>query len=64
VNGGLYAFSSWVWKRFPAGASSLERDVLPALAAEGRLEGLELPGAFWDIGTPEEWARAEARFAS
>jgi NDP-sugar pyrophosphorylase family protein len=64
VNGGLYAFSSWVWRRIPDGISSLERDVLPALAAEGRLQGLELPGAFWDIGTPEEWARAEARFAS
>ncbi len=64
VNGGLYAFSSWLWRRLPAGVSSLERDILPALAAEGRLEGLELPGSFWDIGTPEEWARAEARFAS
>ena len=64
VNGGVYAFAPWVWRRLPSGASSLERDVLPQLASEGRLEGLELPGAFWDIGTPEEWARAEARFAS
>ena len=64
VNGGLYAFAPWLWRRLPAGPSSLERDVLPALAAEGGLTGLELPGTFWDIGTPAEWARAEARFAS
>jgi D-glycero-alpha-D-manno-heptose 1-phosphate guanylyltransferase len=65
VNGGVYAFAPWLWRRLPhSGAGSLERDVLPALAAEGKLEGLELPGKFWDIGTPEEWARAEDHFAS
>ncbi len=64
VNGGVYAFAPWLWRRLPEGPGSLERDVLPALAREGALEGLELPGGFWDIGTPEEWARAEAHFAS
>jgi NDP-sugar pyrophosphorylase family protein len=64
VSGGVYAFAPWLWRHLPPGVSSLERDVLPALAREGRLEGLELPGGFWDIGTPEEWARAEAHFAT
>jgi len=64
VNGGVYTFAPWVLRRLPAGVSSLERDALPGLARDGRLEGLELPGSFWDIGTPEEWARAEAHFAS
>jgi len=64
VNGGLYAFSSALWRRLPDGASSLERDVLPALAADGRLLGVKLPGTFYDIGTPAEWERAERRFAS
>ena len=64
VNGGVYAFAPWLWRRLPDGAGSLERDLLPALAAEGKLEGLELPGTFWDIGTPEEWARAEEHFAT
>ncbi len=63
VNGGLYAFAPSLWRRLPAGSSSLERDVLPALAAEDRLVGLPVAGEFFDIGTPEEWARAEARFA-
>ncbi len=64
VNGGLYAFSPALWRRLPAGASSLERDVLPALAARGELQGVPVPGEFFDIGTPEEWERAERRFAT
>lgn len=64
VNGGLYAVAPALWRRLPAGASSLERDVLPGLAGEGRLTGLETAGEFCDIGTPEEWERAGRRFAS
>jgi NDP-sugar pyrophosphorylase family protein len=59
VNGGLYAFAAALWRRLPAGPSSLERDVLPALAAERRLAALALPGGFHDVGTPEGWALAE-----
>ncbi|HEY2955299.1 MAG TPA: sugar phosphate nucleotidyltransferase [Candidatus Eisenbacteria bacterium] len=63
VNGGLYAFAPALWRRLPAGPSSLERDVLPALAAAGSLRGWKSPGSFYDIGTPEEWERAERHFA-
>jgi mannose-1-phosphate guanylyltransferase len=63
VNGGLYAFSPALWRHLPAGPSSLERDALPALAAAGRLGGVAVAGEFFDIGTPEEWERAEERFA-
>jgi NDP-sugar pyrophosphorylase family protein len=64
VNGGLYAFSAALWRALPAGPSSLERDVLPGLAAAGRLHGTRNPGGFYDIGTPAEWERAERHFAS
>ena len=65
VNGGLYAFAPWLWRRMPvAAAFSLERELLPALAAEGRLAGVALEGAFCDIGTPEEWERAERWFTA
>jgi NDP-sugar pyrophosphorylase family protein len=63
VNGGVYAFSPRVWRRLPEGPSSLERDVLPALAAEGLLAGCRCEGQFFDIGTPEEWERAERELA-
>ena len=64
VNGGLYAFAPDLWKRLPRGASSLERDVLPLLAEAGAIRGFRSPGSFYDIGTPEEWERAERRFAT
>ena len=63
VNGGVYAFAPALWRELPGGASSLERDVLPKLAARGRLLGRQCPGRFWDIGTPEDWERAERELA-
>ena len=63
VNGGAYAFAPALWRHLPDGASSLERDVLPELAARGLLRGRRSPGRFWDIGTPEDWERAERELA-
>lgn len=59
VNGGLYAFTPALWRELPTGSSSLERDTLPRLAAAGRLLGVRCAGRFWDIGTPDDHARAE-----
>lgn len=59
VNGGLYAFAPALWRELPEGKSSLERDTLPRLAGEGHLLGVRCDGRFWDIGTPEDHARAE-----
>ena len=71
VNGGVYAFAPALWRRIPprdpdarARAVSLEREVLPALASEGRLVAHPFPGEFHDIGTPEEWERAERRYSA
>ena len=64
MNGGAYAFAPTLWRHLPEGPSSLERDVLPPLAAAGRIRGFRCPGAFFDIGTPEEWERAERRFGT
>jgi len=38
---------------FPRGAASLERDVLPRLAADGLLGAWPFEGRLHDIGTPE-----------
>jgi NDP-sugar pyrophosphorylase family protein len=59
VNGGLYAFSPFLWSRLPAGPGSLERDVLPGWAASRWLAGHPCEERFYDIGTPEGWERAE-----
>jgi D-glycero-alpha-D-manno-heptose 1-phosphate guanylyltransferase len=43
----------------PGRPLSLENDVLPHLLAQGqRFAGLELPGAFIDIGIPDDYHRA------
>jgi NDP-sugar pyrophosphorylase family protein len=63
VNGGVYAFSSRFWRQLPVGASSLERDILPGLATRGLLHGRRCAGRFWDIGTPEDFERAERELA-
>jgi NDP-sugar pyrophosphorylase family protein len=59
VNGGVYAFAPALWRMLPAGVSSLERDVLPAIAARRLLLGHQCAGRFFDIGTPEDWERAD-----
>ena len=64
VNGGLYAFAPALWRELGSGPGSLERDVLPRLASDGRLIGVPEDGTFHDIGTPEEWERAERDLAS
>lgn len=69
VNGGVYAFAPRLWTHLPrradgtAAPCSLERDVLPALAASGALAAFTAPGEFLDIGTPESWAEAGRRLA-
>jgi D-glycero-D-manno-heptose 1,7-bisphosphate phosphatase len=61
IDGGVYVMRREVVERLPAGKSSLERELLPALAAEGRLAGAAYDGFFVDIGTPE--LLAAARFS-
>ena len=63
VNGGVYAFGPGLWRRLGAGPASLEREVLPQLAASRLLIGHRCPGRFFDIGTPEDWERAERELA-
>jgi NDP-sugar pyrophosphorylase family protein len=62
INAGVYAApGSWM-RELPTGRYSLERDVLPELAATGRLRAL--PGRFFfrDIGTPDRLRAAEEEF--
>lgn len=52
VSAGVYACSRELLGALPTGASSLEREVLPGLAAAGELDGRTYDGYFVDIGTP------------
>ncbi len=64
INGGVYALDlpalTGFWPAAPA--FSMERDVLPALAAAGLLSAAPADGLFLDIGTPPDLARAQTLF--
>jgi len=64
VSDGVYALEPRALVGVPTDrASSLERDVFPALLARGRMLGAwASQGTFWDMGTPEGLARAERAF--
>jgi D,D-heptose 1,7-bisphosphate phosphatase len=57
INGGVYLFRKEVLELLTA-HSSLERDLLPKLAEQGRLGGKEFESFFIDIGLPETYAKA------
>jgi len=58
VNGGVYAFRRILIERLKP-ACSLENDILPSLASEGRLLGKKSTSFFLDIGVPESYATAQ-----
>lgn len=58
VNAGVYVFNRAVFEYIPEGPCSLERDVFPQLLHHG-VYALEHHGIFIDIGTPEDYARAQ-----
>jgi len=57
INGGIYLFDNRLLD-FVGPDCSLERDIMPRLAALGALRGAPLAGYFRDIGIPEDLARA------
>jgi D-glycero-D-manno-heptose 1,7-bisphosphate phosphatase len=62
ISGGVYAFRRSLLGHLRE-RCSLERDVLPSLAAAGALRGIAYDGYFIDIGVPEDLARARRELA-
>ena len=58
VNGGVYLFKPTVLEHIPDGPASLEKDIFPRLLEYG-VYAAEQDGMFIDIGTPEDYARAQ-----
>jgi len=59
VNGGVYLFKRAVLEHIPDGPASLENDTFPRLLDHG-VYAAEQGGMFIDIGTPEDYRRAQA----
>ena len=58
VNAGVYVFKQSVFDHIPEGPASLEKDIFPQLLDRG-VYALQQHGMFIDIGTPEDYARAQ-----
>jgi D-glycero-alpha-D-manno-heptose 1-phosphate guanylyltransferase len=58
VNGGVYVFKQSVLQCISEQPSSLEKDIFPRLVDQG-VYAQEQHGMFIDIGTPEDYARAQ-----
>lgn len=61
VNAGIYVFNRRIFDYIPEGAVSLERDIFPKLLDHG-LYASKQHGVFIDIGTPEDYTRAQGLF--
>ena len=58
INAGVYVFDRAVLDHIPEGTWSLERDVFPRMIEHG-IYALARTGVFIDIGTPEDYVRAQ-----
>jgi D-glycero-D-manno-heptose 1,7-bisphosphate phosphatase len=60
INGGIYGLDRGVVEAVPAGKVSLEGEIFPVLAAQGRISGRIFGSYFIDIGVPDDFERAQA----
>ena len=58
INGGVYVFKRAMLEHIANEPASLEKDIFPRLLEEG-VYALEQRGMFIDIGTPEDYERAQ-----
>ena len=63
LNGGVYIFQHAALQHIPDGPTSLETDIFPRLLEHG-VYALEQHGMFIDVGTPEDYARAQTLYHS
>jgi mannose-1-phosphate guanylyltransferase len=56
INAGVYVLSPEVLQLIPKGCRvSMEREIFPKLAAEGKLYGYRVEGLWMDVGKPDEY---------
>jgi len=63
INAGIYLLSPEIFRYIPLGKkTSIEREVFPILAKEGKLLGHELEGYWTDIGTIDDYLETNFAF--
>jgi D-glycero-alpha-D-manno-heptose 1-phosphate guanylyltransferase len=64
INAGMYLLSQEILATLPQKRTSLETEILPALATAGRIQVFETDSPFLDIGIPSDYAAAPVFFTS
>lgn len=57
INAGLYLFSTSMIERIPLKPTSIEREIFPAMAADGVIHSKVLDGFWMDIGQPKDYLK-------
>ena len=55
INAGIYMFNPSILNRIKPIPTSIERDVFPAMAADGALHSMDLDGYWMDVGQPKDY---------
>lgn len=55
INAGIYLFNPSIIDRIPLRPTSIEKEIFPAMSAEGQLCAMILPGFWMDIGQPKDY---------
>ena len=55
INAGVYIFSPSIFERIALRPTSMEREVLPELAADDQLYSRQLDGFWMNVKKPREW---------
>ncbi len=58
VNAGIYALNPEIFDYIPEGPVSIEHEIFPKLAEEGKLYGYNFQGYWTDIGEPSDYLKA------
>jgi len=55
INAGLYIFNPSILSRIELRPTSIEKEIFPAMARDGQLYSLDLPGFWMDVGQPKDY---------
>lgn len=62
INSGIYYLTPAVFDRIELRPTSIEKEVFPAMAAEGLLNVMELEGFWADVGQPKDYLNGQALY--
>ncbi|AYU78883.1 GDP-mannose pyrophosphorylase [Leishmania donovani] len=62
INAGIYIFNKSILDRIPPRRTSIEKEIFPAMAAEGQLYAFNLEGFWMDVGQPKDYILGMTKF--